>query len=110
METARTLLNTYWGYPNFRASQEQIINTILEGKNVVAILPTGGGKSICYQIPALLKKGVCLVVSPLIALMNDQVSNLKEKGIKAIAITSNLNQEQAIQAFDNLQFGNYKFP
>ncbi|WP_117884093.1 RecQ family ATP-dependent DNA helicase [Aureibaculum luteum] len=109
METARTLLNTYWGYPNFRASQEQIINTILEGKNVVAILPTGGGKSICYQIPALLKKGVCLVVSPLIALMNDQVSNLKEKGIKAIAITSNLNQEQAIQAFDNLQFGNYKF-
>ncbi|MCL4132142.1 UNVERIFIED_CONTAM: hypothetical protein GTU68_038405 [Idotea baltica] len=72
-------------------------------------MPTGGGKSICYQIPALLKPGVCLVISPLIALMNDQVNNLKEKGIKAIAITSNLNQEQAIQAFDNLQFGNYKF-
>ncbi|MDY7395159.1 RecQ family ATP-dependent DNA helicase [Aureibaculum sp. 2210JD6-5] len=109
MDTAKTILKKYWGYTEFRASQEQIINNILEGKNVVAILPTGGGKSICYQVPALLKEGVCLVVSPLIALMNDQVNNLKEKGIKAIAITSNLNQEQAIQAFDNLQFGNFKF-
>ncbi|MET2984054.1 RecQ family ATP-dependent DNA helicase [Aureibaculum conchae] len=109
MDTAKSILKKYWGYFDFRASQEQIINSIKAGKNTVAILPTGGGKSICYQVPSLLKKGVCLVVSPLIALMNDQVSNLKEKGIKSVAITSNLNQEQAIQAFDNLQFGNYKF-
>jgi len=109
MDTAKSILKKYWGYSDFRASQKQIISTILEGKNVVAILPTGGGKSICYQIPSLLSTGVCLVVSPLISLMNDQVNNLKERGIKAIAINSNLNQEQSIQAFDNLQFGNYKF-
>ena len=109
MDTAKSILKKYWEYSDFRASQEDIINSIITGKNTVAILPTGGGKSICYQVPSLLKKGVCLVVSPLIALMNDQVSNLKEKGIKSVAITSNLNQEKAIQAFDNLQFGNYKF-
>lgn len=109
MDTAKSILKKYWGYTDFRASQEQIIDNILTGKNTVAILPTGGGKSICYQVPGILNKGVCLVVSPLIALMNDQVNNLKEKGIKAVAITSNLNQEQAIRAFDNLQFGNYKF-
>ncbi|RPE00833.1 RecQ family ATP-dependent DNA helicase [Aureibaculum marinum] len=109
MNITKTILKKYWNYSDFRASQEQIINSILEGKNVVAILPTGGGKSICYQVPTLVNEGVCLVISPLIALMNDQVTNLKNKGIKAIAITSNLNQEQTIQAFDNLQFGNYKF-
>ncbi|MCL4126841.1 UNVERIFIED_CONTAM: hypothetical protein GTU68_011084 [Idotea baltica] len=109
MDSAKSLLKEYWGYTEFRTSQEKIINTIVDGKNVVAILPTGGGKSMCYQIPALMKKGVCLVISPLIALMNDQVNNLKERGIKAIAITSSLSQEHAIQAFDNLQFGNYKF-
>ena len=109
MDTAKSILKKYWGYAEFRASQEQIINNCIDSKNVVAILPTGGGKSMCYQIPALMKKGVCLVISPLLALMNDQVNSLKEKGIKAIAITSNLNQDQAVRAFDNLQFGNYKF-
>ena len=79
MNTAKSILKKYWDYDDFRASQEQVINNILDGKDVVAILPTGGGKSICYQIPTLLKEGVCLVVSPLIALMNDQVNNLKEK-------------------------------
>ena len=109
MESPLSILKKYWKYDAFKKPQEEIINAVLQNKNTVALLPTGGGKSVCYQIPTLLKEGVCLVISPLIALMNDQVNSLKEKGIKAIAITSNLHQEDIIQAFDNLQFGNYKF-
>ena len=109
MKSPLSILNRYWKYPTFKTPQEEIISAILQNKNTVAILPTGGGKSVCYQIPALIKEGVCLVISPLIALMNDQVLSLKNKGIKAIAITSSLHQEEIIQAFDNLQFGNYKF-
>ncbi len=109
MESPLSILKKYWKYDAFKKPQEEIINAVLQNKNTVVLLPTGGGKSVCYQIPTLLKEGVCLVISPLIALMNDQVNSLKEKGIKAIAITSNLDQEEIIQAFDNLQFGNYKF-
>ena len=109
MESPLSILKKYWKYDAFKKPQEEIISTVLKNKNTVVLLPTGGGKSICYQIPALLRDGVCLVISPLIALMNDQVNSLKEKGIKAIAITSSLHQEEVIQAFDNLQFGNYKF-
>jgi len=109
MESATDILHKFWKFNSFKGPQEQIINTVLNNKNTVAVLPTGGGKSLCYQIPALLKEGVCLVISPLIALMNDQVNSLREKGIKAIAITSALKQEDVINAFDNLQYGNYKF-
>jgi len=103
------VLRKYWNYNSFKGPQEKIINAVLNQKNTIAVLPTGGGKSLCYQIPALLQDGVCLVISPLIALMNDQVNTLKTKGIKAIAITSILKQEDIITAFDNLQYGNYKF-
>jgi len=109
MTTALEVLHSYWNYPSFKEPQEKIIDLVLDTKNVIAVLPTGGGKSICYQIPGLLKEGVCLVISPLIALMHDQVNALKEKGIKAIVITSDLRQTEIIDAFDNLLFGNYKF-
>ena len=109
MTIAFDLLQKYWNYSSFKGPQEKIINTVLNHKNAIAVLPTGGGKSLCYQIPALLQDGVCLVISPLIALMNDQVNSLKAKGLKAIAITSNLRQEDIINAFDNLKYGDYKF-
>ena len=109
MDSATDILHKLWNFNSFRGPQEQIINTVLNNKNTIAVLPTGGGKSLCYQIPALIKEGVCLVISPLIALMNDQVNSLREKGIKAVAITSALSQEDIINAFDNLLYGNYKF-
>ena len=109
MNTPKNILKKYWNYTKFRHPQKEIISTVLAQKNAVVLLPTGGGKSLCYQIPALLLEGVCVVISPLIALIQDQVSSLKEKGIKAIALTSQLSQEEIIIAFDNLQFGNYKF-
>ncbi len=103
------VLQKYWHYDSFIEPQDKIINSVLAKNNTVVILPTGGGKSICYQIPALLNEGVCLVISPLIALMTDQVKNLKNKGIKALSVTSALSQDEIIKSFDNLQFGNYKF-
>ncbi|SDW71010.1 ATP-dependent DNA helicase RecQ [Lutibacter oricola] len=109
MSTPLEILEKYWGYTQFRDPQEEIINSVLNKKNTVVLLPTGGGKSLCFQVPALLLDGVCIVISPLIALINDQVKNLQEKQIKAIALTSQLNQEEIITAFDNLMYGNYKF-
>lgn len=109
MNSAREILQKYWKHENFREPQEEIINAVLDDKNVVTLLPTGAGKSICFQIPTLLKEGVGIVISPLIALMEDQVNNLQKKGIKAIALTSKYNTEQTIQAFDNMLYGNYKF-
>lgn len=109
MSSPLKILNKYWNYTHFRKPQEEIINAVLESKNIVVLLPTGGGKSICYQVPALLLNGVCIVISPLIALIKDQVNSLLEKNIKAIALTSQLSQEEIIIAFDNLQFGGYKF-
>ena len=103
------ILKKYWNYPLFRDPQEEIIKSALNGINTIVLLPTSGGKSICYQIPTLLLDGVCIVVSPLIALIQDQVNSLKEKNIKAIALTSTLSQEDIITAFDNLQFGDFKF-
>ena len=107
--TAKEILKKYWNYDSFRDTQEEIIQAVLNKKNVVALLPTGGGKSLCFQIPALVNKGVCIVVSPLIALMQDQVLNLKKRGIKAIAITSKLTESEIVIAFDNMQFGKIKF-
>jgi len=109
MKTPLEILQKYWKYDQFRTPQEAIINTVLEKKNVVVLLPTSGGKSICYQVPALISEGVCIVISPLIALIKDQVNSLIEKNIKAIALTSQLSQDEIVIAFDNLQFGGVKF-
>lgn len=103
------ILKHYWGYTSFRKPQQEIITEVLTGNNVVSLLPTGGGKSICFQVPALVKEGVCIVVSPLIALMQDQVSNLVDKGIKATLIPSGSTQDEIITLFDNIRFGNTKF-
>lgn len=99
----------YWGFEHFRGSQEQIIDNVLNGKNVLALLPTGGGKSVCYQIPALAKKGICIVISPLVALIQDQVNSLKNKGIKAIALTGSIKANELVEKLDNCVYGNYKF-
>ncbi|WP_298778891.1 ATP-dependent DNA helicase RecQ [uncultured Polaribacter sp.] len=103
------ILKNYWNFLEFREPQEEIINAVLQQKDVIALLPTGGGKSICFQVPALIKDGVCIVISPLIALMNDQVQNLKERNIKAATIKSGSTQDEIITLFDNIKFGNYKF-
>jgi len=109
MNTPLEILQKYWKHHQFRELQNEIIEAVLNGENSVVLLPTGGGKSLCYQIPALLSDGVCIVISPLIALIQDQVNSLKDKNIKAIALTSQLSQDEIIVAFDNLQFGNFKF-
>ena len=101
-------LKKYWGFESFRTKQEEIINDILVQKDTLALLPTGGGKSICYQIPALVKEGICIVVSPLVALMKDQTSKLQKHNIKAIAITGGLNQHELDIALDNCIYGNIK--
>ncbi len=103
------ILKKYWGYNSFKDAQKEVISSVINGNDTVALLPTGGGKSICFQVPTLLRKGVCVVISPLIALMNDQVKNLQEKGIKAYALTSKLSEGEIVTIFDNLQFGNYQF-
>ncbi len=102
-------LQKYYGYNTFRPLQEEIINSILSKNDTLAILPTGGGKSICFQIPALMNEGLCLVVSPLIALIKDQVENLKKKGIGALAIYSGMSFNDVKQTLQNASFGNYKF-
>jgi ATP-dependent DNA helicase RecQ len=109
MNTPIELLKKYWGYSEFRPPQEAIINSVLDKKDTIVLMPTGGGKSVCFQLPILLNDGICIVVSPLIALMNDQIKNLNQKGIKALALTSKLTQNELVTTFDNLQFGNYKF-
>ncbi|MEZ4803447.1 MAG: RecQ family ATP-dependent DNA helicase [Gelidibacter sp.] len=102
-------LERYWNHTAFRPMQEDIINAVLENEDTFALLPTGGGKSICFQIPALMKDGICIVVSPLIALMKDQVNKLHEKGIKALAITSGISFSDLDTLLDNCIYGNYKF-
>ena len=108
-DTALQILKHYWGFNSFREPQQKIITKVLAGNNVVALLPTGGGKSICFQVPALVKEGVCIVISPLIALMQDQVANLESKGIKATLIPSGSTQDEIITLFDNIRFGKTKF-
>lgn len=108
-KSPQDILQQYWGYASFRGSQEKIITAVLEQKDVLALLPTGGGKSVCYQVPALLQDGICIVVSPLIALIEDQVNSLKGKGIKALALTGGISFEEVNNLLDNCVFGNYKF-
>ena len=108
MHRAKDCLRSVWGYSEFRPMQAEIILELMQGRDVLAVLPTGGGKSLCYQVPALLSKGICLVVSPLIALMEDQVSGLEQKGIRAMQLGGGLSRNETIKAFDNLLYGNYK--
>ena len=107
--TAKEVLKEYWGYDAFRPMQEEIISAAVEGRDVLAILPTGGGKSICFQVPAMMKDGVALVVTPLIALMKDQVQNLESRGIKALAIHTGMNRFQVDTALNNAAYGDFKF-
>lgn len=103
------ILKQYWGYDRFRGIQEDIIDSISKNKDTLGLMPTGGGKSITFQVPALAKEGMCLVITPLIALMKDQVQNLKKRGIKALAIYSGMNRQDIIITLENCIFGNYKF-
>lgn len=103
------ILKKYWGYDEFRPMQQEIISSALAGKDTLALMPTGGGKSVCFQVPAMAMEGICLVVSPLIALMKDQVQNLGSKGIKALAVYSGMTYSQIDAALDNAIYGDYKF-
>lgn len=103
------ILLKHWGHNTFRPLQEDIINSVLEGRDTLALLPTGGGKSICFQVPVMAKEGVCIVVSPLIALMKDQVENLTKRNIKAFAIYSGMTKREIDIALDNCVYGNIKF-
>ena len=109
MSKALEILQKYWKHDSFRFPQEEIINAVLENKDTFALMPTGGGKSICFQVPSMMQEGICLVISPLIALMRDQVQNLQNKGIKAVALAGGIHQDEIIDLLDNCQFGNYKF-
>jgi ATP-dependent DNA helicase RecQ len=103
------ILKQYWGYDSFRDLQEEIITSIGEGKDTLGLMPTGGGKSITFQVPALAQEGICIVITPLIALMKDQVQNLRKREIKALAIYSGMTRQEILTALENCIFGNYKF-
>ncbi|MEO6893932.1 MAG: ATP-dependent DNA helicase RecQ [Ginsengibacter sp.] len=103
------VLKKYWGYDSFRPLQAEIIDSILAGHDTLALLPTGGGKSVCFQVPSLLNEGLCLVISPLIALMKDQVFNLKKKGIPALSIYSGMRFIEVKKTLENAAYGNFKF-
>jgi ATP-dependent DNA helicase RecQ len=105
----REILEKYWGYKSFRPLQEEIIRSIAEGKDTLALMPTGGGKSITFQVPAMAMNGICLVITPLIALMKDQVARLNSLGIKALALHSGMLHEEIDNAIENAIFGDYKF-
>ncbi len=103
------VLKEYWGYDGFRPMQEDIITAALEGKDVLAIMPTGGGKSVCFQVPGLIKEGITLVVTPLIALMKDQVQNLNDRGVRALAVHAGMSRHEVDLALNNAAYGDYKF-
>lgn len=103
------LLKRYWGFDSFRPLQDEIIHSVLNGQDTLALMPTGGGKSLCFQLPALAMEGICIVISPLIALMKDQVENLKEKGISAVAIYAGMGKREIDILLDNCIYGNIKF-
>ena len=109
MNNYEEILKQYWGYDSFRSLQKEIITSIGEGKDTLGLMPTGGGKSITFQVPALAKEGVCLVITPLIALMKDQVNNLRKRGIKALAVYSGMTRQEILTALENCIYGNYKF-
>jgi ATP-dependent DNA helicase RecQ len=109
MSEALAILQKYWKHDTFRSPQDEIINSVLDGKDTFGLMPTGGGKSVCFQVPALMKDGICLVISPLVALMKDQVQRLQKLDIKAIALTGGIRSDEMITLLDNCEFGNYKF-
>lgn len=109
MQQPLDILKQYWQHDGFRKPQEAIINAVINNEDVLAMLPTGGGKSICFQIPAIIKEGICIVISPLVALMKDQVQSLNNKGIKAIALTSGIPFDEVNTLLDNCIYGNYSF-
>lgn len=109
MANYHDILQQYWGYTSFRGIQEEIIESIGSGRDTLGLMPTGGGKSITFQVPALAQQGVCIVITPLIALMKDQVANLRARGIKAVAIHTGLTRDEIIIALENCIFGDYKF-
>ena len=109
MNKYQEILKQYWGYDSFRDLQEEIITSIGEGKDTLGLMPTGGGKSITFQVPALAQSGLCIVITPLIALMKDQVQNLRKRGIKALAIYSGMTRQEIVTALENCIFGDYKF-
>lgn len=109
MKSVKDILAHYWGYNSFRPTQEDIITSVLNGKDTVALLPTGGGKSLCFQLPAMVMDGICIVISPLVALMEDQVNALNQKGIKALKITGGISFNELSSQLDNARYGNYKF-
>jgi len=109
MKKSKQLLREKWGFEDFRPGQEAIVNDVINGYDVLAILPTGGGKSICFQVPGLTREGITLVISPLIALMQDQVANLQSKGIRAAALVSGMSYKQVDIILDNAKFGGLDF-
>ncbi len=109
MTTARDVLKNIWGYPAFRPLQEEIVESVLDGKETIALLPTGGGKSICFQVPAMMMDGICIVITPLIALMKDQVHQLQRRGIRALALHSGMSRKEIDIALDNCAYGEIKF-
>ena len=109
IEPYRQILTKYWGFTSFKPLQEEIIRSVAEGKDTLGLMPTGGGKSVTFQVPALAQEGICLVITPLIALMKDQVNRLNELEIKSIAIHSGMTAEEIDNALENSVFGDYKF-
>ena len=108
-KNVKDILQTYWGASMFRTGQQEAISAVLDRRDCLVVLPTGGGKSLCYQLPALLLPGVCVVISPLIALMSDQVEGLHKKGIRAMHISGCMQEDDLVRALDNCKFGNFKF-
>ena len=107
--TAQETLKEYWGYDCFRPKQEEIVSAALEGRDVLAILPTGGGKSVCFQVPGMMTDGIAIVVTPLIALMKDQVQNLTDRGIRALCINAGMGRREVDNALNNALYGDFKF-
>ena len=103
------ILKEYWGYDSFRPMQEEIVSAALDGKDVLAILPTGGGKSVCFQVPAMMREGIAIVVTPLIALMKDQVQNLTDRGIKALCVNAGMGHREVETVLNNAAYGDFKF-
>ena len=109
IQTPLEVLSDYWGYDSFRPCQEDIVEAALEGRDVLAILPTGGGKSVCFQVPALMRDGIAIVVTPLIALMKDQVQNLNDRGIKALCVNAGMGRREVELTLNNAAYGDFKF-
>ena len=109
IEPYRQILTKYWGFTSFRPLQEDIIKSVADGKDTLGLMPTGGGKSVTFQVPGLVKEGICLVITPLIALMREQVNRLNSMGVRALAVHSGLSAEEIDIILENSIYGDYKF-